>query len=680
MTKPKNQNSKNPNPLNLSKSAILDLIERALHETGVSNKLRSTLVRRIEDGLKVYSGDFVDQEFAYELIYSFRHLLQHGIEHFGARPGRKFKPVDIETFVCSSNYMGQKDFVRPAIMHELRRLFDKDRYYFHEVVLGGAIGIGKNYFTDMALSYVVYDLSSYYSPQLEFGLAPGSSIILMLQSASIKLAKAVLYNQFRARLALCPYFTKHFPFDKKVKTALKFPNSIEIMPLASTDTAALGLNIFGGAIDELSFMPVIQDSKKGGKKEIYDQAETLYNTVIRRMESRFMILGKLPGKLFLIGSASSPGNFIDKKIQNVKLRLAAGEQVNTFVMSMPQWEALPKERFSGKTFKIELPNESTNGRILEKDDVPTLGAEIIDVPIEYKPRFKEDFDGAIRDTAGIAVGTISKFIRDAAKITIAAEKHVEMFEGKQLFQTDQVDQRLIRSAEDLVNMQYIIDHLDSHTKMGVHIDLALTGCSLGLCIGRVFGFTRRKSQDPNNASEETLPIFCIDGAIEVIPPPNREIDLFAIRDLVLFLKQHLNLYFANLDSYESAMMMQSFRAHRISSTVQSVDRTPQPYKDFKTAILTERILYPNNPTLVSEIRGLYRNPTTGKIEKPQGGSKDVSDCAAGIVYKFSYSRASYRQGDTGRPTIAGNRPQGGNRKQNVENYRRIRTQKSGRLV
>jgi hypothetical protein len=312
-------NKKNHNPLHLSKLAILDLVEKALREAGVTTVLKRRLVNRIEKGLATKSGDTVEQEFAYELLYSFRHLLQHGMGHFGARPGRKFELVDIETFVCSPEYMGQKDFIRPAILSELKRLLEPDPSRYHEVVLGGGIGIGKNYFADMALAYLVYDLSSFYSPQLEFGLAPGSSIVLMMQSASIKLAKSVLFNQFKARISLCPYFIKNFPFDKKVRTELRFPNDIIITPLSSTDTAALGLNIWGGVIDELSFMPTIIGSKKGGKEgSTYDQAETLYNTVIRRMESRFMILGKIPGKLFLIGSANYPGNFIDRKIQDTE--------------------------------------------------------------------------------------------------------------------------------------------------------------------------------------------------------------------------------------------------------------------------------------------------------------------------------------------------------------------------
>lgn len=1111
------QNKSSKDPTRLSKFKVLELIHKSLSEAKISKRLNNLLLEKIENGLEVYPGDSVTQEFAYELIFSFRHLLQHGIEGLGTRPGRKFEPIDIEEFVCSSDYMGQKDFVRPAILSELKRLFDGDRYRYTEVVLGGclsydsliceadgglpslqdrlytandvlvikdsgieisttdgtrpsgkmkalqidltngmrlkcsydhkvhiyrngykmvpanelsvgdfvvcprklqtipsvsmqneearllaywcangsyerkrsrcssgntnsiddalfclqklgfdgsiakvpneecnelyvfknvksgfynwikhravrgtknvivpdricrsdtlaishflnalwamegtvyegskegspprfylamiaerfirqiqllllrfgiqsrirlnrqfdkrsgrttymwelvvqgvhnlkkflsnigyvlgkekacesirnyccttkantnvdlipltygelsdlmassnivrgrkhrwnvlgtarkskisrtlfdewlhdyrstilgrklskeypkdlsftpiksivpiqdkilvgdigayngnryiangisvhnSIGSGKNYFTDMAMAYVIYDLSSYYSPQLEFGLAPGSSIVFMMQSASIKLAKSVMYNQFKARISLCPYFIKCFPFDKKVKTELRFPNDIIVVPLSSTDTAALGMNIFGGAQDELSFMPVIARSKKASSQnKVYDQAATLYNAVIRRIESRFLILGKVPGKLFLIGSANYPGNFIDRKIQDTKLRIEAGEKVSTFTMSMAQWESLPKDRFSEGVFRIELPSENSAGKILEEGEEPSLGAEVKNVPIDYKERFQVDFEGSLRDIAGIAVGSVSKFIRDVDKIILAATKHGDIFNKEQLFTLDTMDQRSSTLVDDIVNMKYIEEYLDSDTKFGVHIDLALTGDSAGVAVGRVFGFKKKLKETPEEEEQksepsnsllsvpETLPVFCIDGALSILPPPNREIDLFMIRDLILFLKRHINIVFATLDSYESAMMMQSFRSHRISSTVQSVDRSPQPYKDFKTAILTERILYPNHPVLLKEVKSLIRDPITGKIDHPPGGSssKDVSDCAAGIVHKFSRSRISYRtlDGKSKRPVIAGNRPKGGPRPSRPSKQRKVRMDSGGRLI
>lgn len=608
--------TQNNDPTKIPKSRILTLIDTSLHDAGVSKKLKKVLIKRIEKGIETKEGDSIDQEFAYELIYSFRYLLKYGMENFGARPGRKFDLVDIETFVCSSLYMDQKDSVRPAIMEELKRLF-KDPNRYHEVILGGSIGSGKNYFTDMALAYVIYDLSSYYSPQVEFGLAPGSSIYFMMQSASIQLAKSVIYNQFKARISLCSYFVNNFPYDKKTRTKLIFPSDIIVTPLSSTDTSALGLNIYGGIIDEMSFLSVVSASKKAGKAgREYNQAKELYNTVLRRMESRFMVLGKLPGKLFLVGSANYPGNFIDTKINETITATESGKEVPTFVMSMAQWESLPKDRFSGKKFSIELPNENTQGKILEKGEKPSSSdSEIKEVPVEYKDKFEKDFEGSLRDIAGIAIGTVSKFIRNVDKISLCAKKHKEIFEGKQLFISDKIMQKEVSSPEDIINFDFLEHVIDRNVEIGGHLDLAKSEDSLGLALGEVFGHTKTVYPGPSGEDyEEVLPVFCIDGAFSLVPPPNGEIDLFMIRDLILYLKDYLNIRFVNMDSWESAMMMQSFRRHRISSTIQSVDKSPQPYKDLKTAILTERLIFPDSKIIVSEIKNLIRTPDTGKID------------------------------------------------------------------
>ena len=633
---------------NLPKDQIVGYAEEALGKARVTDRLKRVLLGRIERGLEAYAGETVTPEFAYDFLYALRHLVQHGLEHYGARPGRKFDPVDIETFVCSSNYMDQKAFVRPAILDNLKKIFEEESY-FYEVVLGGGIGVGKNYLADMALSYTAYDLSSYYSPQVEFGLDPGANIVFMLQSASTKLARRVMLSQLSERIVLSPYFKNNFMFDTKVRTELRFPQGIVFLPISSTDIAALGMNIFGGAIDEMSFMARIKGSKKAdASSHIYDQAEKLYNTVMRRMESRFILHGKVPGKLFLLGSANYPGDFIDKKMKEAEALIAEKKPCPIYVMNMALWESLPPERLSKETFCIELPNEETQGRMLDNEDEAVAGAECIHVPVDFKARFERDFDGSLRDVAGIPVGKVGKFIRDTRRINLAASKHRELFEGSQLFNAETVDQRRYRDLGDIINYEYINEYLDRNTRMGGHVDLSLTGDYCGVAIGRVLGFSVMNRTEVHAGI--TLPVFCIDGVMAIVPPPNGEIDLSKVRDLLLALKDMINLIFVNLDSYESAMMMQSFRRNGISSQVQSVDRDIKPYKDLKTAVLEERLILAPGSRVLTEVRDLVYSPQDDKIDHPPGGSKDIADCVAGVVHRMSTRRDTYRRG-SGERTI-----------------------------
>ncbi|GAF94765.1 unnamed protein product, partial [marine sediment metagenome] len=127
--------------------------------------------------------------------------------------------VDIEEFVKSREFMNQGGDVRPAIMEHLNLLFRTPQ--FVEAVLTGGIGIGKNYFADMAVSYMLYQLSCYHNPQMEYGLAPGSHIVFIMQSKTLTLAKKVVFDQFSERLKLSPYFERYFQFDKGIRSELR---------------------------------------------------------------------------------------------------------------------------------------------------------------------------------------------------------------------------------------------------------------------------------------------------------------------------------------------------------------------------------------------------------------------------------------------------------------------------
>ena len=69
----------------------------------------------------------------------------------------------------------------------------------------------------------------------------------------------------------------------------------------------------------------------------------------------------------------------------------------------------------------------------------------------------------------------------------------------------------------------------------------------------------------------------------------------------------------------------------------SVDRVDpsvhicRPYQYFKTAIYEKRIEMFPHEELVSEITDLERNSSTGKVDHPDGGRKDVCDALCGSI-------------------------------------------------
>jgi len=560
--------------------------------------------------------------------------------------------VDIVEFIESPEYMNQKGYVRQPIMEHLVDLFDPHKY-FVEAVLTGAIGIGKNYFADMSLSYMLYCLSCFHNPQLEYDLAPGSSIIFIQQSRTLTLAKKVVFEQFSERLKLSPYFTKKFPFDHQIKSELRFPKNITILPVGGSDTSALGMNVFGGIIDELNFMERVRDSqytRYTGEDE-YDQAERLYTTIIRRMKSRFHQKGKLPGKLLLVSSRNYPGDFTDRKIEEAR------HDRTIFVMNLSQWEALPAKHFSGEKFLVEVGNESKQSRILASRESAKDPDDVIEVPVEYKSDFERDIDAALRDLGGIATGTRKPFIPYKEQI-VAAQSAFEKLNGEnQLFMVgdccfdDFFGDLAAPDWDQLVDMEYMDTILDKSQVFSAHIDVGLSGDAAGICIGRIAGYKlmpNAKVYDPRTddfveITDTRMPIYQVDGALRLTASPGGEVDLELVRDLILFLRGHLNLRWATLDSYQSAMLIQSFRKAGIRSGVLSMDASIAPYAEVKLAVKDERLMFPKHPTLAKELRELEKDKKKDKVDHPSGGSKDVSDALAGVVYILHRKEASYGQ-------------------------------------
>ena len=217
----------------VSIQALKDQVRELSLSTGLTENVQKLVIDQISQLEAIY-GQYVDRGVA-------ARILQTQIEM--TRTGYFQEPVDIVEFVESQQYMNQKKFIRPKLLEHLVRLW-QDPHKYIEVVLGGSIGYGKNYFLDMSMGYFIYRMSCLYSPQAHFGLAPGSDIVFLFQSKTYDSARKVIFNQFKQRIEASTYFSENFMFEARASASeLKFPNHIRIRPVSSSDTAALSLNV-----------------------------------------------------------------------------------------------------------------------------------------------------------------------------------------------------------------------------------------------------------------------------------------------------------------------------------------------------------------------------------------------------------------------------------------------------
>jgi hypothetical protein len=531
-------------------------------------------------------------------------------------------PVDPDRWLDDPEYMGNvgKEMF-PKLREDFIDTFEGD---YTEVILTGAIGWGKSWWTELGILRCVYETSCYRNPQRAFGLATGSQIMLVNISVKEELARKVIFQGIKTKAAQSPFFTNVFPFDKHISTELRFPKNLTIFPAASTTTSVLGLNIIGGSIDESNFMPIAGtrgevDALTGRKRT--DKAEMLYTAFSRRMKSRFSELGSIPGKLFLVSSTGVPSSFLEKRIAE------AENEPNVKVIRYSQWEPKPRKKFSSRTFKVEVGDLSRQSRILRDDvDKKTIRGRVIEVPEDFRPEFEKDIEGSLQDYAGIAVMSIQPFFRDYDKLIAcfhSDRKHPFNREVTDL--EDGVDILIPEITQVDPETGKRTPKLNPNCPRWAHIDSSLTTDATGISMGHVSDMV------PSEDGDALVPCVTLDFMLRVVPPRGKELSLLKVRELLFkFISIGFPLVGVSMDRFQSADMLQRFRDNGVYAVVASVDAL-EPYKIFKNALYERRVNAYYYEPIVMEARMLQWRPDLKKPDHPAKGSKDVLDAACGVV-------------------------------------------------
>jgi adenylate kinase family enzyme len=391
------------------------------------------------------------------------------------------EPVDVATFVTSKDYLNKPTFW-PVWLKDLEEFFQKEHWL---AILRGAIGSGKTTFADVALAYMIYQLSCLRDPAAAYGLLAGSTVALIMVSINMKQAQRVLFKRLKVMLEASPYFRETFPARWAILTELRFPKSIWVAPVASNEQNVLGENIFGGAADEGNFMPVIEDSKqaKGGQQGVYDRAQVLFDAIRRRMLSRFP---GMPGRFILLSAEQYPEDFIDRTCRRYQ------DDPEVMVRRYTQWETRPREQYySQASFAVEVGTEIRPTRILTGSETDIVGEVIKDIPIELKKEIEDDPEGATRDILGRSTLALTPFITDRQSIRDAVDpERVHPMTDTETTLRDGVAfvwERLCERGRDQDGNEVWHPRWHPDRLRYVHIDLGLTndraGLAMGCCVG-----------------------------------------------------------------------------------------------------------------------------------------------------------------------------------------------------
>lgn len=560
--------------------------------------------------------------------------------------------VDMETFLRDPYYLGWHGAdLWPVIFDDLIALFEGGSY--DTVILTGAIGWGKDFFSAFAIARMIYEVSCLSDPQTAYGLAKDSTVVFKNFSVNATKARKVLFEELAVKMRASPYFNEKFPYEKGVLTELRFPKHIRAEPGNSQETSALGENIFGAAIDEVNFLPVVEKSRMVGVRGMFDQAERLFSAARRRMKSRFKERGPRPGMLIALSSKQYPDDFTERKVEELK------DDPKTFIRSYSEWETKPKGFYSGRTFDVEVNDEYGMCRILTGEEEPDLiTGEVVEVPIEWKPEFVRDIEGSVREIAGRSTLAIRPFIMNRAKIYEAivedwthpfTAEETTLQDGAMLIRdmiAEQVD--VLDDEGKKTGEKVWVPKLNPKALRAIHLDPSVSGDAFGFCMGHIDSYEMRQRSilvdemgeegrrvSKVKVSAERLPIINVDMKLRIVPPPNGEIQFSDVRSLIY---QLTNLGFKigiiSGDSQMSKETAQILERRGYHVEYLSVDADIEPYNRAKTALYDERIRMYWFDCLIEELKRLERLAKGGKeyVDHPANFHKDVADAFAGMIY------------------------------------------------
>lgn len=543
-------------------------------------------------------------------------------------------PVSIEEFLDSEDFLAATDLdiwpeVREAIIGINKDWWKGPDYAKQEALLMGATSTGKSEIAKVTMAYHVHLLHCLRQPQLVYGLPSSTSIVFVIQAAKPHVTKRILYTPLRVYIEAMPWFQKYARPTKHIEAEMFFTDkNIRVVQGGSDADAILGEAIIGGAVDEVNFMQVVEQSKRsevaeGGRGGRYDQAQNLHDTLTRRRKSRFLYSGPQIGVITLSSSTRYRGDFTDRRKEQVE----DNGIESVYIYDKAQYEVWPQDRYSGEKFRLLIENEAAaDVRILSEEEVPPSSATVIEIPVEYQENFELDSAGALRDIVGRSVKSINPFMRRREKVNEAVIAGEEM--GLQSFL---VKDNVVLGLEGmpLVNRGH---YCQTPSKPRyVHIDLSATSDRCGIAMVRFDGFS-----DIVRASgeTETLPIATCEMACTILPFQTAEIDVGEVRTWVRQLKVTYGYPIRGItyDGWNSLESRQQWKKQGMRTGLQSVDRTSVPYKNLRDALYDGRLRLYYQEILIDELISLEFDEKKDKVDHPPKGSKDVADALCGAYW------------------------------------------------
>ena len=563
-------------------------------------------------------------------------------------------PIPIEEWLNSYHHVGDlKDSIYPVLKQDMIELFNGN---YHEVILTGSTRWGKDFFSTTCMVRLLYELCCLRDPAQSMGLGAGETIHVVPISKTAHHARRIVFGGIASKLALAPWWKGRY---KETMDYISFPEKdIEMIGGASSDAAALGLNVYTALVDEGNFMGKVRASEAaksaGGKTS--DRAQMICDALVRRIQGTYRH-SAVKGMLFLISSKRATDDFTERRIRE---HIKNGTTSGVFVRDYATWHVRPDPFKHQKWYRCSVSAAEGRCRILEDDETPPEDALVFEFPEDFKSEFERDPAGATRDIAGIATDTYAPFIANRSAIEGMFDEHsVQVFGSREW---DMGTGPLKINWEDVITKNARGERVPiccANAPRHVHIDLSKNFCATGFNLCHQAGMMEVvRTDEMGKKYIEEAPVFHIDGMLRIIAGQANEIDHGEVRGLIYRLNEGgFNIRSVSLDHWMSVPNMQllkkqGFRVQELS-TVKKID----PYDCARGALYEGRIRCPTHNLLQDELRSLELDPRRPherpKVVVQAGHTKDLADAWAGGIY---YLSTHHRGGVLLAPTMGGSAP------------------------
>lgn len=619
---------------------------REAHTPPPAPKLKSISARErdILDRAREMSLTFENKMFAEMYITAIeRRVLEDDPALYTFMSHLEQAPVDIETFLDDPQFLGATDLtlwpeVRQAIV-DINKYWwkGKGRGAYHEAMLMGATGTGKTSICMVSILYTAHILGCIKQPQTVYGLPKTTAIVIPIMAAKPHVTKKVVYRPLRKLMEDIPWFQTHMRMDPQVESEIDLKEkNVRIVVGGADEDSILGEAVIAGIIDEINFMNVVLRSKKSevttGRAGLYDQAKNIYETMTRRKKGRFITKGPCIGVIFASSSTRYRGDFTDKRKEHVE----RVKETGVYIYNKKQYEVWPPDRYSGKTFRLLVGNDTlSDTRVLEADEKVPAGALVLDVPEEYEDDFRKNPHGSLRDVVGMSTTSVHPFIR--RRFTVLECIRLGEEEGLQSFlERDNVE--LGKHGMPMVKKGHYCSN-PSRPRY-VHIDLSVSQDRCGIAMVRFDGLRKVERE---GGMTEMLPECSVELACSIEPDANSEIQIAEVRMWVKQLRDVFG-YPIKVVTYDGTMSVESrqqWKKEGAKTGYVSVDRTSVPYKQLRDGLSDGRVKMFEQPVLVEELFGLEFDGDKDKVDHPVNGSKDVADAVCGAYTTLLERRSSW---------------------------------------